>query len=1377
MLRFPQSVNYFWAVDLKSPKCDVKVKSMLYPIRRKIAYKLAMVIVLVVAVVSTISILYFNRINKKNLTESLRISLTNAINFSEHVYARPLWDFNENEIERLNRIVLKNQLIVAVNIYDMDSFMDGTMKDFLSTSTEEKGSQRQDQTPTPQPPQPASSSPEAPSADQISPPSTQPTPLPYRLRKLFTPYTPPPHIDHIKKIMGEVFLNQKAIGHFELFYTEAFINQAVSMANKRMIAAFGVIALLISMATIISVTRINRPIEVLAKLSEQVVRKNTYDITVTKSQRIDEVGILVNAFADMMTQIRLNERERNRLHDELKESLTRFRSLFEILQNAVDNNDYSHRIPHAKKDDELSRALNKVMATLETADRNTQDQNWIKNGQAELSSRIGRERDIEAICSQSLSFIATYVDAKVGTLFLKNSTSNRFDLVASFAYKHRKGLENQFKPGEGLAGQAALEKKTILFTEIPPGYMDVSSSLGHVPPSHVVVLPLIHEADVKGVIELGACAPFSQIHIDLLENLAEILAVAINGALFNEKLALLLAQTQEQAEELRVQQEELRSTNEELEEQAKVLRESEEKLQTQQEELQASNEELEEKTDLLQSQKKEIQKKNEILTQKQKEIEKNAAQLAMETQYKSEFLANMSHELRTPLNSLLILANMLSENTEENLTEDQQESAASIYRSGQTLLYLINNILDLSKIEANRVELTLSTFALNELAAHFQSEFHHMAKDKGLIFSITLDEGLPETLTSDMHRLEQIIRNLIGNAIKFTKKGEISLHFSRPAQPIHIHGTAPQTGLDDAVSTSPPSSIKSHLDETAPSCLRRLDKDNAIAIHVNDTGMGISKKNQHRIFKAFRQVDGSIRREHDGTGLGLAISKKLARLLGGEIVLKSIEGQGSQFSLIIPESLTPPKGDNTDASPTEVPSQDDAPPPSTSPDTPNNGHVRPPDTTKHESLGTTKHKDFHIKDHTERLDATKHKGLHSASADSRSPMHSKTILIIEDDPEFATTLKKFFTQNGYQSVVRHTGEEGIKYVMENPPTAIILDLRLPGIDGWAVMNELKNNPATQHIPVHIMSGYDHRRKGMEQGAVGYLTKPVSVEDLNNALTQIETVLSNEVKQLLVVEDNKELQYSILKLMGTSNIQVTSVGDGKTAIERLKTHSYDCMILDLGLPDISGFELLDTISHDKSIDMLPIIVFTGRDLSTHEAERLEAYASTIVLKNAVSMERLIDETALFLHRVESDIPKAQQRIIRNLREQDSFLKGKTVMVVDDDMRNAFALNKYLKSKGMTVTIAKNGKKALEALQDAPPPDIILMDIMMPVMDGFEAIQQIRKRPAFTNLPIIALTAKAMTTDRDECLRCGANDYLSKPLDTSKLLTLLRVWLYK
>ena len=1328
---------------------------MLYPIRKKIAYKLAMVIVLVVAVVSTISIFYFNRINKKNLTESLRISLTNAIHFSEHVYARPLWDFNDNEIQRLNQIVLRNQLIVAVNIYDMDSFMNGTMKEPLPTSTKKKGSQGQNQTPTLQLHQSSSPSPNAPTADQVSKtlPYTQPNPPLYRLRKLFTPYTPPSHSDHIKKIMGEIFLNQKTIGHFELFYTEAFINQAVSMANRRMIVAFGVITLLISMATIISVTRINRPIEMLAKLSEQVVRKNTYDITVTKSQRIDEVGTLVNAFADMMTQIRLKERERNRLHDELKESLTRFRSLFKTLQNAVDNSDYTHRIPQEKKEDELSRALNKVMAALETADQTTRDQNWIKNGQAELSSRIGRERDIEAICSQSLSFIATYVDAKVGTLFLKNSTGNRFDLVASFAYKHRKGLENQFKPGEGLAGQAALEKKTILFTEIPSGYMDISSSLGHVPPSHVVVLPLIHEADVKGVIELGACAPFSPIHIDLLENLAEIMAVAINGALFNEKLALLLAQTQEQAEELRVQQEELRSTNEELEEQAKVLRESEEKLQTQQEELQTSNEELEEKTDLLQSQKKEIQKKNEILTQKQKEIEKNAAQLAMETQYKSEFLANMSHELRTPLNSLLILANMLSENTEENLTEDQQESAASIYRSGQTLLHLINNILDLSKIEANRVELTLSTFTLNELAAHFQSEFHHMAKDKGLIFSITMDEGLPETLTSDMHRLEQIIRNLIGNAIKFTKKGEISLHFSRPAQPIHIHGTAPQTDLDDAVSTPPPSSIKSHLDETAPPCLQRLDKDNAIAIHVNDTGMGISKKNQLRIFKAFRQVDGSIRRKHDGTGLGLAISKKLARLLCGEIVLKSIEGEGSQFSLIIPESLTPPKGDNTDASPTEAPSRDDVPPPlSTSPDTPN-------------------------KDYAGQLDATKHKGLHSASADSCSQMNSKTILIIEDDPEFAMTLKKFFTQSGYQSVVRHTGEEGIKYVMENPPTAIILDLRLPGIDGWAVMNELKNNPATQHIPVHIMSGYDHRRKGMEQGAVGYLTKPVSVKDLNNALTQIETVLSNEVKQLLVVEDNKELQYSILKLMGTSNIQVTSVEDGKTAIERLKTHSYDCMILDLGLPDISGFELLDTISHDKSIDMLPIIVFTGRDLSTHEAERLEAYASTIVLKNAVSMERLIDETALFLHRVESDIPKAQQRIIRNLREQDSFLKGKTVMVVDDDMRNAFALNKYLKSKGMTVTIAKNGKKALESLQNAPPPDIILMDIMMPVMDGFEAIQQIRKRQAFTNLPIIALTAKAMTTDRDECLRCGANDYLSKPLDTSKLLTLLRVWLYK
>lgn len=1318
---------------------------MFYQIRKKIAAKLAFVIVFVVTIVSVVSTLYFNHINKENLTEYLTISLSNAIYFAEMAYGQPLWDYNESEIIHLSEVILKNKLIIAVNVFEVDRFLTGNVKKRLTESDKTLAAERFSQS-------------------IFSDRSTE-----YKVETIKRPYVIKPEASYIKKVSGNISLNDKIVGNFELFYTEEFIHNAIVLSNIRMVLSFIIIAGLIITVVMVGASKINRPILELALLSEKIARDNDFSIKLKKTDRIDEVGTLFNGFVNMVEQIRQKEVERNLIYETLQKNFERFNFLFSNLQHAIDGADYSMRIQQESEKDELATALNKVMQTLEDAEIAQRNQSWLKNGQAELSSIIGREQDILKISRKATEFIATYVDAKVGTFFVKDETRNDFRLIGTYAFMARKGFFNRFKPGEGLAGQAALEKKTIIFTNVPDDYVKIDSSLGSMSPRNIIVLPVIYEEDVKGVIELGSAGVFSSLHIEFLEIAAEIIAVSINGAIFNEKLSILLNQTQEQAEEMKAQQEELKATNEELEEQTRILKLSEEKLQSQQDELQCNNEELEEKTQILQAQKREIEKSNTILKAKQIEIEEKAAQLLMETQYKSEFLANMSHELRTPLNSLLILANMLAENEEANLTADQIESAASIYRSGQNLLYLINNILDLSKIEAKKMELTISRSSLSEISSHFKSEFLHMAKEKGVQFDVIMGENLPEIITTDIYRLEQIVRNLIGNAIKFTDTGTITLSFQRVPNEIFIE--IPSSDTEEL----------NLLDKGEHK--RYLSHANAIAISVKDTGLGIPEDKIVSIFEAFKQVDGSIRRRHDGTGLGLSISRELAHLLGGEVTVKSEFGKGSVFTLYVPEELTL---DQTGITPCRPARAEPNPKVLLSASSGLQSAIDEVELT--ESYDVESKDEFNISmDPVLLVTEVQEEETGTAIAPSLHPERSsvgsklseeraKTMLIIENEAEFAGVLSDFFKKHGYKTVVASTGEEGLKYLLNSKPTAIILDVGLPDIDGWAVMDQLKATPETSHIPVHMMSGYDHSLKNLDKRAVGYLNKPVSREELNRALLKIERAISNDVKHLLVVEDNSELQLSILKLMGTNGIRVTSAATGEEAIALLKEVHFDCMILDIGLPDISGFELMDRISMDGEIEMVPVIVFTGRDLSTEETQKLEQYASTIILKSSVSMERLIDETALFLHRVEREMPDPQKRMVKQVRDQQKPLKGKRVLVVDDDMRNAFALNKFLQSSGMEVTIANNGEKALTLLEDGDMPDIILMDIMMPVMDGYETMRQIRNNAAFKTIPIIAITAKAMSSDRDECIRCGASDYLSKPLDTSKLLTLLKVWLY-
>ncbi|MEA1969239.1 MAG: response regulator [Thermodesulfobacteriota bacterium] len=1241
---------------------------MLTFIRSKIAVKLSIAIAGIVCIVSIAFSLYLNRLNTEKLGASLKQTISETANFIELAYAEHLWQFNKPGIGSLAEGMLNTTEIIAVNVFDEKKFFTGYKKIFKNHDF-------------------------------------------YKII-IEKPYKIPESETQTIRVTGNITLKNDIIGRFELFYTEKYLHEAGRSAAINTIMLFMFLAVLI-IVIINSATGffIIRPVVTLAAITKKIARQRDYSLQVERKGS-DELAELYRAFNDMISQIREKDNESESIYAELKQSEKDYRMFFAELKKAVDSKEYTAVKKIDSTNTELTNALNTILSILEVSRLESENQNWLKSGQAELSDMISGERQIEKLCRNAITFTAEYLRAQVGTIYIKNDEREEFQLAASYAFKQRKGLVNKFKPGEGLAGQAALEKKCILFSEVPDDYIRIESSLGSSVPKNILVLPLVYEEEVKGIIELGSASNFTPLEIEFCEIISMIIAVGINAALFNDQLQQLLGRTREQAEELTIQQEELQASNEELE--------------VQQEELQVSNEELEEKTELLEFQKDEIEKTNSSLKIKQREVEEKARQLELATRYKSEFLANMSHELRTPLNSLLILANMLAENEEKNLTPDQVESAASIHRSGQNLLRLINEILDLSKIEAKKIELTISKVSIERVAANCKAEFMHMAKEKGINFEIDVKEDLPSTIFTDELRLDQIIRNLVGNAIKFTEQGTVSLMFSRPD---------PDVKFDR----------------------KELGHEKTIAIGVADTGSGIAKDQLQLVFEAFKQVDGSISRRHGGTGLGLSISRELALLIGGELKVASTLGKGTVFTLYIPETYA--FSDKKTVLPFEKSGKAE---PGKAPEESRSHQLEKiPEESRRHQLEKTPEKDEIQKE---------------VPLKKEVYANGKTMLIIEDDNEFAGILADFFQKNGYESIIASDGETGIKFVVEHQPTAIILDIGLPGVDGWAVLSELKNNPSTRHIPVHIMSAFDNTREGLEKGAVGYLTKPVDTKDLKKAMERIENVLASDVKELLIVEDDKELQISILKLMKTNDIHAVTVETGKKALDLLKKQKFDCMILDPGLPDITGFELLDIINADPVVDKIPVIIYTGRDLSHEEAGKLERYSSRIVLKSAVSMERLLDETALFMHRVENDMPEKHKKMIQSLRDRESILSEKKVLLVDDDMRNAFAINKFLKSRGMEVMIANNGKKALDILEQGKVPDIILMDIMMPVMDGYETMRKIRNQKQFRNLPILALTAKAMESDREECIKCGANDYLSKPVDTSKLLAMLRVWLY-
>ncbi len=942
-----------------------------------------------------------------------------------------------------------------------------------------------------------------------------------------------------------------------------------------------------------------------------------------------------------------------------------------------------------------------VAAALAVRDhRNRENEIWLRAGQAGLSLRVQGEHRLDALGDRVLSFLSEYMDAQVGALYT-TERDGRFQRIAAFAAP-ADGL--RVRPGDGLLGQAAKDQRTLRVSDVPDGYLPISSTLGSASPRELLIAPARLNGSVRAVLELGFTRRLQALDVELLERVSELLAIAIRSSHDRTRLEELLEETQRQGEELQAQQEELRVSNEELEEQSRALRESQAQLETQQSELEENNAQLEEQAQLLEHQKDE-------LTQSQEELTAKATALERSNQYKSEFLANMSHELRTPLNSTLILAKLLADNKAGNLSAEQVKFAQTISSAGNDLLHLINDILDLSKIEAGKVEVYAEPVRLAGMLEGLLKTMRPAAEQKGLSLQLVVTPGTPAMVHTDVQRLGQILKNLLSNALKFTPQGEI------------------------VVTLSP------------------LEGER-VAFAVRDTGIGIAPEQQDLVFEAFRQADGSTHRKYGGTGLGLSISRDLAQLLGGALSLASTPGQGSIFTLILPERYTVPAPDDA---PTPA-----APVPAVAP--PRMAALRPapiamPPTPVAES-------------HAPRLE------------DDRDALRpgARLILVIEDDLRFASILRDLAHEMDFQCVLTHSANEGLAAAQRYRPSAILLDMNLPDHSGLGVLDQLKHDANTRHIPVHVLSVADYTQEAMQRGALGYDLKPVKRAQLVDALHRLEAKFSQGLRRVLVVEDDERQRDSIRHLLGSPDVEIATVADAGAALAALAERTFDCMILDLNLPDLSGYELLEQMAAQDNTAFPPVIVYTGRSLTREEEQQLGRFSKSIIIKDARSPERLLDEVTLFLHQVESSLPAEAQRLLKLARDRDATLEGRRVLVVEDDVRNVFALTSVLEPKGAKIELARNGLEALAALERSRQTpdaaiDLVLMDIMMPEMDGLTAMREIRKQPVWKALPIIALTAKAMRDDQEKCLAAGANDYIAKPLDVEKLLSLVRVWMPK
>ena len=923
-------------------------------------------------------------------------------------------------------------------------------------------------------------------------------------------------------------------------------------------------------------------------------------------------------------------------------------------------------------------------------------QQWVQATQLGLTGDVAGELSIEQVAQRTLQSLTNALGAVAGTMYVEKDGG--FELAAAHGVPDRTAIVRQIGPGDSLFSHVLQDHRPIAVGEVPDGYIAFGSGMGQARPRYLALAPAIADNEVLGLVELGFLNPIPDHVLTLLEKVSDAVAVAIRSAAYRNRLRDLVLEMQQQSETLQLQGEELRVSNEELEEQGRALKESAARLEVQQVELEQTNAQLEEQAEELERQRSHLEKANEDIQNKAREVEQAS-------RYKSDFLANMSHELRTPLNSSLILSKLLADNAESNLTPEQVKFAQTIHSAGNDLLDLINDILDLSKIEAGHVEINPEPVSVPRMVDGVRRLFDPLARDKGLDLVVDVAGDVANVIQTDPQRVEQVLKNLLSNAIKFTAKGRVTLTI-------------------------------------------RAVTDDRISFAVSDTGIGIPDDQQRSIFEAFHQADSTISRRFGGTGLGLSISRELVRLLGGTLDLVSTHGEGSTFTVTIPRTFDVPATTPTVSVPVAAPPDDPAAHPAPAEPAP----PRPQDAARQI-----------VQDDREEGQA-----------------EARTLLIIEDDPGFATILRDLARDLGFRTIVAGTAQDALDLARRQMPSAIVLDVGLPDQSGLSVLDQLKRDVRTRHIPIHIVSGEDASDRAMSLGAIGFAMKPVLRDELVGVLRSLDAKASQSRRRVLIVEDNAVQRDAVAALIASDEVETVGAATGAECLALLKEQTFDCMVLDLSLPDSSGLALLDTISNDDSHSFPPVIVYTGRVLSAQEEQELRRYSRSIIIKGAKSPERLLDEVTLFLHQVVSDLPDEQQKMIRKAHHRDALLEGRRILVVEDDVRNVYALTNILEPRGASVEIARNGEEAIAALRRASDGadtaiDLVLMDVMMPVMDGLTATRQIRANADWTKLPIIMLTAKAMPDDQRRCIEAGANDYMAKPLDVDRLLSLVRVWM--
>jgi signal transduction histidine kinase/CheY-like chemotaxis protein/CHASE3 domain sensor protein len=1048
------------------------------------------------------------------------------------------------------------------------------------------------------------------------------------------------------------------------------------------------------------------------QFEESGLEKKNKDLD--KSSNTTVLFIVFSSLAAMIVTIFFYVKLRNdlirrdKLEKELKAKDLEISKRVNVIQqvaNRVSNGDYNQRVEDEYDGDlgDLVDSLNHMTDSLKISFDKINKSDWRQKGLALLNESLVGNKSVKQVTNDALNQLIDYGNCINGAVYLMDD--GKLKLSSSF------GLENSmkhiFEAGEGMVGQVFAQKKPKAFNDLNENDFAVTFASSKVKINAILLVPVMSDRLTIGVLEVSSNENFDQDRIDFFAESSRNIAIALRAAKGREKEQRLLEETQAQSEELQVQHSELENLNTELEAQTQKLQASEEELKVQQEELMQTNTELEERSKLL-------EEKNQLIAERNIEIQRKAEELALSTQYKSEFLANMSHELRTPLNSILLLSRLMAENPDENLNEDQIESAKVIQSSGSSLLTLIDEILDLAKIESGKMSLEYQDVVIDDVVKDLKNLMNPLVKEKGIEFNINIEDDLAKSLEVDRLRLDQVLRNLLSNALKFTKEGSVDLNIKKDPK----------------------------------------NKD-FIIFSVKDTGIGILEDKQKIIFEAFQQADGSTQRKFGGTGLGLSISREIAKLLGGYLDLKSKVNEGSEFSLIIPmsESL---KGNqiistgNSDQNLVDVILED-----------------------------VEEIKQIIDYQENEIDTAFKHLEIPEDVDDDRNSISDgdKVILIVEDDTNFAIALLKFARMQKYKGVVVVRGDQALSAAMQYRPAAILLDVQLPVKDGWQVMDELKSNPQTKPIPVHMMSSLHVKKESLMKGAIDFINKPVAMEQMTDVFKKIEDALKKSPQKVLIVEENAKHASALSYFLSNFDISLSVEDNVEDSVRAFNTDGVDCVILDIGANRRNAYKIIESIKSYEGLENLPIIIFTERNLSTSEELKIKQYADSIVVKTAHSYQRILDEVGLFLHLVEEKNSSVETIRNKTLGSLTEVLSGKKILITDDDVRNIFSLTKALEKYKVEVVLAMDGVQALEQIKEHPDVDVVLMDMMMPNMDGYETIQEIRKMPKFRRLPIIAVTAKSMIGDRDKCIEAGASDYITKPVDIDQLLSLLRVWLYE